>query len=193
MFGKGLIPEGKEKEKARQAVFLTPTNPSGDNPREAVFHDDFTVPKKELHVTRWKYDQNAVYWVRMSKAQDQGLEFWQTKSFAITTCATILRDSQNGERENFQRLETTRFAQQQQHSGKDVPSLLEKETEREYWGWSTRHYGPLQRSKSSPEVIGADYFPYGDGCFSRKGNDHGYILSSGSCERRNCRKEYRSD
>ena len=38
-------------------------------------------------VTHWKHDQNAEDWVRLSKAQDQGLEFWQTKSFAIVTYA----------------------------------------------------------------------------------------------------------
>ena len=32
ILGKGLIPGGKEKDKARQAVFLTPTNPFGDDP-----------------------------------------------------------------------------------------------------------------------------------------------------------------
>ena len=44
------------------------------------------------HITRWKHKQNAVYLVRISKAQDQGLEFWQTKPFAIMTCATIPGD-----------------------------------------------------------------------------------------------------
>ena len=44
-------------------------------------------------------------------AQDQGLEFGQTKSFAIMTYATISGDcidrvtSQNGERVDFERLE----------------------------------------------------------------------------------------
>ena len=101
--GQGLVPGGKEKDKVRHAVFLTPTNPSGDDLEEERPHDDFTVPQKAPNVTKWKYDQNAVYWVRLSKAQDQGLEFWQTKSFAITTYATTPGDcidrvtSQNGE------------------------------------------------------------------------------------------------
>ena len=85
----GLIPAGKEKDKARQAVFLTPTNIFGDGPEEEKPHDDFTVPQKASYVTKWKYYQNAVYLVRLSKAQDQGLEIWQTKSFAIMTNATI--------------------------------------------------------------------------------------------------------
>ena len=36
-----LIPGGKEKDKARQAVFLTPTNPSGNDPEEEEPHDDY--------------------------------------------------------------------------------------------------------------------------------------------------------
>ena len=116
ILGKGLIPGGKEKDNARQAVFLTPTNPFGNDLEEEEPHDVFTVPQKAAYVTNWKYDQNAVFWVRLSKAQDQGLEFWQTKSFAIMTFASIPGDcidrvtSQNGERVDFERLETPRPA-----------------------------------------------------------------------------------
>ena len=110
--GKRTDSGGKEEDKARHAVFLTPTNLSGDVLEEEKPDDDFTVPQKAPHVTKWKYDQNAVFWVRLSKAQDQGLEFWQTKSFAIMIYATIPGDcidrvtSQNGERVIFKRLET---------------------------------------------------------------------------------------
>ena len=75
-----------------------------------------TTSQKATYVTKWKYDQNAVYSVRLSKAQDQGLEFWQTKSFAIMTYATIPLECidrvafQNGERVDFERLETPRPA-----------------------------------------------------------------------------------
>ena len=67
-------------------------------------------------VTRCKHDQDAVYWTRLSKAQDQELEFWQTKSFAIMTYATIPGHcvdrvtSQNGDRVIFERLATPRPA-----------------------------------------------------------------------------------
>ena len=83
------------------------------------------------------------------KAQDEGLEFWQTKSFAIMTYATI-PDSidrvtvQDGDRVIFERLETPRPAlkvtlkknwqsQQQQHSisDTDVRSLCKQDTKRE--------------------------------------------------------------
>ena len=45
----GLIPGGKEKDKARQAVFLTPTNLFGNDPEEERAHDDLTVP----YITSW--------------------------------------------------------------------------------------------------------------------------------------------
>ena len=101
------------------------------------------------YVTRWKHDQDAVHWIRLSTAKDQGLEFWQTKPFAIMTYATTPGDcihhvtSQNGDRVNFERLETPRLApkvtlkknwqsQQQQHSisSRDVPSPWKLETKR---------------------------------------------------------------
>ena len=48
--------------------------------------------RKHLMLLNSKYEQHAENWIRVSKAQDQGLEFWQTKSFAIMTCATIPGD-----------------------------------------------------------------------------------------------------
>ena len=106
------IDSRRKGETKSPSVFLTPTNPIGDDPEEEEPHDDFTVPHKAAYATKWKYDQNAVYWIRLSKAQNQGLEFWQTKSFAIITCTTIPGDcidratSQNGERVDVERLET---------------------------------------------------------------------------------------
>ena len=116
--GKGTDSGGEEKDKARQSsVFLTPTDPFGNDPEEEEPDDDFTtVPQKAAHATKRKYDQNAIHWTRLSKAKDQGLEFWQMKSFAIMTYATIPGDcidrvtSQNGERVDCERLETPRPA-----------------------------------------------------------------------------------
>ena len=105
-----------------------------------------------------------MYWVRLSKAQDQGLEFWQTKSFAIMTYAAIPGDcidrvtSQNGERVDFERLDTPRpvpkvtwkknWQSQQQHSSSctDVPSLVKTVVEKEHWA------GAQDGSELSTEV-----------------------------------------
>ena len=42
ILGKGLIPGGKEKDKARQAVFLTPTNPFENDQKVEEPHDVIT-------------------------------------------------------------------------------------------------------------------------------------------------------
>ena len=64
--------------------------------------------------TRWKRNQDAVFYIRLSRARDQGLRFWQTTSFATITYTTVPGDcidrviSQNGDRVLFQRLATSR-------------------------------------------------------------------------------------
>ena len=153
ILGKGVIPGGKEKDKARQAVFLTPINLFGNDPEEEESHDDFKVPQKTAYVTKWKYDQDAVSWVRLSKALGLGWEFWQTKSYAIMTNATIPGDcidrvtSQSGERVDFERLTIPRPAPkatpkknsqsqpQQQHSSSltDVLGTVKTKVVKEHW------------------------------------------------------------
>ena len=81
----GLIPGRKESDKALHAVFVTPLNPFGENPDEEEHHDDYTVPQKVHCRSQWKSDQDAVCWITLSKVQDLGLQFWQTKSFTIIT------------------------------------------------------------------------------------------------------------
>ena len=55
-------------------------------------HGDHTVPQKVHYQTYWERNQEAVYWIKLSRAQDQGLQFWQSKTFAIITCATVPGD-----------------------------------------------------------------------------------------------------
>ena len=98
------------------AVFFTPLNPFGNDPDEEKPHGDHTVPQKVHYQTYWKHDQDAENWIKLSRAQDQGLQFWQTKSFALVTNATVPGDcifqvmSQNGDRVFFGRLATPRPA-----------------------------------------------------------------------------------
>ena len=49
ILGSGLILGGKESDKARQAVFVTPLNPFGENADEEEPYDDYTVPQKVHH------------------------------------------------------------------------------------------------------------------------------------------------
>ena len=80
----GIIPGGKEEDNDRQAVFLTPLNPCGKDLEEEKPHSDYTVPQKAPCEIRGKRN----HWVRLKEAQDQGLQIWQTKSFAIMTYFT---------------------------------------------------------------------------------------------------------
>ena len=147
IFGSGIIPGGKEKDRARQAVPPTPLNPFGKDPEEEEkSHFDYKVRQKVLYETRWKQNQDAVYGVRLSAAHDQGLQLWQTKSCAIMAYATIRGDridfvtAQNGDRLIFERLATPRNApkvtlkrnwrsqQQQPISFTDVTRLWKQRT-----------------------------------------------------------------
>ena len=116
-------------------------DPFGNDPEEEKPHDDHTVLQIVHYPTYWKYNQDAVFWIKSSRAQDQGLQFWQTKSFAIITFATVPGDcidrvtSQNGDRVIFERFTTAKpapkvtlksnwFTQQQQQQPQQ-PTLEE--------------------------------------------------------------------
>ena len=70
-------PENKE---GRQTIFVTPLNPFGENPDEEAPSVDITIPRKVHYHSNWKRNQDAVYWVELSRAQDQGLRFWRDRS-----------------------------------------------------------------------------------------------------------------
>ena len=112
----GLIAGGKQSKEGRQTIFFTPLNPFGVNPDEEAPSDDFTIPRKVQYHSNWKHDQDAVNWVKLSRAQDQGLRFWQTKSRAIIVRNPMPADciyrviSQNGGRTLSARLSTPRLA-----------------------------------------------------------------------------------
>ena len=59
------------------------------------------------HHSDWKRNHDAVYWEKLSRAQDQGLRFWQTKSRAIIVHIPVPADgiyrviSQKGDRKTL--------------------------------------------------------------------------------------------
>ena len=177
IFGHGLVLGGKEKDKDRQAAFLTPTNPFGHDPEEDIATHDFTFPQKVPHETRWKDTTNAVHWVRLSKAQDQGLEFWQTMTCATIPDCTDRFACQEGDRVLFERLEMSRPApkatikmnchskQQQQHSTSHTHVLgtWKQDVKRESQASAPRRYGPLHRSRSCHKETWAEFFKHGCG------------------------------
>ena len=70
MLESGQIPGGKENDKARQAIFFTPLNPFGNDPDEEKPRDDYTVPQKVHYQTDWTHNQDVLYWIKLSRAQD---------------------------------------------------------------------------------------------------------------------------
>ena len=107
---------GHGGDNRRQTVFFTPRNPFGGDSDKEELRDDDTVPQKMHYHSHWKRNQDAVYWVKFSRAQDQGLQFWQTKSHPVIVPSPVPADciyrvtSQNGDRILFERLSTPRPA-----------------------------------------------------------------------------------
>ena len=67
-----------EATKGRQSVFFTPLNPFGGDSDEEEPRDDYTILPKVHYHSHWKRNKDAVYWVKLSRAQDQGLQFSST-------------------------------------------------------------------------------------------------------------------
>ena len=87
--------------------------PFGGDSDEEEPRDDYTVPQKVRYHSHWKRNQDAAYWVKKSRAQDQGLQFWQMKSHAVIVNDPVPADciyrviSQSGDRILFERLNPT--------------------------------------------------------------------------------------
>ena len=75
----GLIAGAKERKEGRQTIFFTPLNSFGKNPDEEETSDDIPLLRKVHYHSNWKHDQDAAYRIKLSCAQNQGLQFGQTK------------------------------------------------------------------------------------------------------------------
>ena len=72
----------KERKEGRQAIFFTPLDLFNSNADEAEPITDIKKPRKVQYQLHWRPEQDAVYWIHLSIAQDAGLDFWQTGSNA---------------------------------------------------------------------------------------------------------------
>ena len=113
----GLIAGGRESKEGRQTIFFTPLNPFGNNPDEEEPSDDFSKPRKVHYHSKWKSRQDAVCWINLARAQDKGVQFWQTRSHALIVYNSVPADciyksdfSKKGERTLYERLSTPRLA-----------------------------------------------------------------------------------
>ena len=110
----GLVAGGKERKEGRQTIFFTPLDPFNSDADEAESITDIKKPRKVQYQIHWRPEQDAVYWIHLSTAQDAGLEFWQTGSNAIITYQSVPKECvvkvvcESGKRELFARQRTPR-------------------------------------------------------------------------------------
>ena len=105
----------KESKEGRRPVFFTPLDPFGSDAHEQEEPcEDYSRPRKVHYHSHWRNDQNAVYWVELSRAQDLRFQFWQTKPNAIIVHQSVPYRcihrvvGDNGGRITFQRILTPR-------------------------------------------------------------------------------------
>ena len=110
----GLVTGGKERKEGRQTIFFTPLGPFNSDADGVELIADIKKPRKVHYQIHWRPEQEAVYWIHLSIAQDAGLEFWQTGSHAIITYQSVPKEcvvkvvSESGKRELFARQLTPR-------------------------------------------------------------------------------------
>ena len=105
---------GKERKEGRQTIFFTPVDLLNSDADEADSITEIEKPRKVQYQIHRRPEQDAVYWISLSTAQDAGLEFWQTASNAIITYQLVPKEcvvkvvSESGKRELFARQHTPR-------------------------------------------------------------------------------------
>ena len=72
---------GKDAKQGRQIVSFTSVDPMSESQKDEPH--DVTKPRQVPYRTRWKVNQDAVYWINLTSAQEKGLAFWQTRSNAM--------------------------------------------------------------------------------------------------------------
>ena len=87
-----LVAGGKERKEGRQTIFFTPLDLFNSDASEADLITDFKKPREVHYQIHWRLDQDAVYWIHLSTAQDAGLKFWQTGSNAIITYQSVPKE-----------------------------------------------------------------------------------------------------
>ena len=71
----GLVAGGKEREEGRHAIFFT-LDPFSSDANEADSITYIKKPRKVQCQIHWRPEQDAVYWMHLSTAQDDGLEYF---------------------------------------------------------------------------------------------------------------------
>ena len=84
----GLIPGGKSLRRDRQSVFFTDVNPMCARQDLEEVEYDLDKPRIAPCKHTWKAHHNTIYWCNLKLAQRKGLQFYQTRSHAITLTST---------------------------------------------------------------------------------------------------------
>ena len=86
----GVVAAGRTSKDGRQTVFFAPLSRIFESePGEILTSDDFTKPRMEHHRSNWRPSQDAVNWVNLESAQDEGSHFLQTRSNAIVVFSSV--------------------------------------------------------------------------------------------------------
>ena len=85
----GLIRGGRSLKKYRQSVFFTAVNPMDALEDLEEVQYDLDKPRLAVYKISWKAQQNTVYWCNLKLAHKKGLQFYQTRSHAITLFKTL--------------------------------------------------------------------------------------------------------
>ena len=88
----GLIAVRRASKEGRQTIFFTPLNPPGHNPDEEEPGDDLSKPRQIHYYSKWEPRQDAVFWINLARAQDKGLQFWQTRTDAVIVYNSVPAD-----------------------------------------------------------------------------------------------------
>ena len=80
----------------------------GNDPDEEKPHNDFSVPQKVHYKAYWKHNEDAVYWIRLSRAPNEVICNHHLRHSAGDSIDRVI--SQNGDRVIFERLTTPRPA-----------------------------------------------------------------------------------
>ena len=130
---------GKESDRARQSVFFTPLNPSGDHLEEEERHFDYTVPQK---VHKWNLLETQSRCGLLDKIKDCDSDRQHHLQSSLTPqCQEDCIDrvtSQNGDRVIFERLA--------------APRPAPKVTLKSYWQTQQQHQQQPQQPTLEDDV-----------------------------------------
>ena len=116
-------------------------DPFGEEAEEE-FNNDSTRPREVHCISKWKPHQDAVYRIHLARAQEKGLQFWQTRSLA----SILFHSVPAGCIEKGVCLQGDKFW----HQRDSTPRLAQKMVLKDAWQWKQEQQGTLSSSGWHP-------------------------------------------